>query len=172
METSGGGQETHSASTAYAKYLPLCNALVSGNWETANGLFQNEEDCEAIISIERETALHVAVQSGRANVFVGKLVGMMRPQALALKDKSGITALHNCAIVGNTEAARIMLQKNPDLLYETTDGDGRLAVTIAAMCCQKKTLVYLINESKPNVHNTHYGIDLFMETVASEFFGE
>ncbi|KAL8513027.1 hypothetical protein ACS0TY_019274 [Phlomoides rotata] len=107
MENSGGGQAAET-STAYGKYSPLYDALLSGNWETADELFRNEEECEAIISIENETALHVAVLSGRANVFVGKLVGMMRPQALALKGSSGDTALHNCAMVGNTEAARII----------------------------------------------------------------
>ncbi|KAL8513026.1 hypothetical protein ACS0TY_019273 [Phlomoides rotata] len=177
METSGGGQENHSASRAYAKYLPLCDALLSGNWETADGLFRNEEECEAIISFSGETALHVAVQSGRANVFVGKLVGMMRPQALALKDSHGLTALHNCAMVGNTEAARIMLRRYPDLLYVTTDSHGGiLAVITAAMYCQKETLVYLIHESQPNVHNTPFqgkqGIDLLFETIGSQFFGE
>ncbi|KAL8485184.1 hypothetical protein ACS0TY_027475 [Phlomoides rotata] len=174
-ETSAAAETRTTAETrtAYDKYFPVCDAVLSGNWETTNDLFRNEEECEAIISRAKETALHVAVLSGRANAFVRRLVGMMRPQALAFMNNSGYTAFHLCAMIGNTEAARILLGKNPDLLYMKT-AKGNLAITMAAKHCQKDTLVYLKNASKPNVPNTPFegqlGIALLMETIGSEFF--
>ncbi|KAL8484487.1 hypothetical protein ACS0TY_026970 [Phlomoides rotata] len=113
---SSSGAAAAQESRNLSNYLVLYNAAVSGDWETANTLFfkKNREETEAIISFDKETALHVAAQSGKANDFVRKLVS---PQALALRDRYGYTALHSGAKVGNTEAAMIMLEKNPDLLY-------------------------------------------------------
>ncbi|KAL8456489.1 hypothetical protein ACS0TY_033796 [Phlomoides rotata] len=179
METSGSGDESPAAaqetSRDFSKYLPLYNAALSGDWETAHTLFfeKNRDEAEAIICLDRETALHVAVQSGRANGFVRKLVGLMSPQALALRNSRGQTALHEAAKVGNTEAAMTMLQKYPPLLYMLC-GRGRLAVTTAALYSQKDTLNYLLSVSKPDVENSPFqgklGIALLVEVIGCEFF--
>ncbi|KAL8503305.1 hypothetical protein ACS0TY_022153 [Phlomoides rotata] len=91
-----------------------------------------QEETEAIVSFDKETTLHVAAQSGKANDYVWKLVELMSPEALALRDRYCYTALHSGAKVGNTEAAMVMLEKNHELLY-TLSYCGDLAVTIAAM---------------------------------------
>ncbi|XP_057768184.1 ankyrin repeat-containing protein At5g02620-like isoform X2 [Salvia miltiorrhiza] len=129
----------------FSKYLALYQAAMKGEWDTAKNFFEDiNELSSSIISSESETVLHVAVLTGKANDLVQKLVEMMPVEALALKDSVGETALHNAATVGNTEAARALVKKNPDLLHMLSNSN-RLPVLEAAINCQKETLEYLID---------------------------
>ncbi|KAG6384420.1 hypothetical protein SASPL_155764 [Salvia splendens] len=61
----------------------------------------------------------------------GKTSLMSVEEALALKDSSGETALHNAAIVGNTVVATALVDRNSNLLHIVNDY-GDLSVVIAA----------------------------------------
>lgn len=128
-----------------------------------------------IISSSSETPLHVAVFTGKANDFVKKLVELIPRDALALVDSFGDTALHNAAVVGNTEEAMVMVNKNPDLVY-ILNNDNQLAVKKAAINCQKHTLKFLISKYEANAEHTLYetqqGCSLLTEIIASEFLGQ
>ncbi|KAL8502324.1 hypothetical protein ACS0TY_021455 [Phlomoides rotata] len=80
----------------------MLQLAVIGKRQTHYSLKKNREETEAIVSFDKETTLHVVAQSGKANDFVWKLVELMLPEALALRDQYCYTALHSGAKVGNT----------------------------------------------------------------------
>ncbi|KAL7228496.1 hypothetical protein ACSBR2_007255 [Camellia fascicularis] len=63
--------------------------------------------------------LIVAVKSKKRNNFVKKLVNRMSPEDLAQGDRDKRTALHWAVVVGNMEAAKLLVEKNRYLLVET-----------------------------------------------------
>ncbi|XP_022752204.1 uncharacterized protein LOC111300879 [Durio zibethinus] len=99
-------------------YLPeLYKAVVKGDWESATTFFHcHSADMDnPRISKQLKTALHLAVGTGRSNHFVQKTLDCMQPSDLALQDDNGETALTIAATVGNLEAAKLLVNKNPDL---------------------------------------------------------
>ncbi|KAH6757813.1 hypothetical protein C2S52_023278 [Perilla frutescens var. hirtella] len=173
-----------SAGEDLSRYLELYQAALRGDWSKAQDFFQKKNlsirlISTTIISADSETALHVAVLAGKANIdFVNKLVRLTASDgggaaALALKDSYGDTALHNAGIVGNTEAAVVLVDQNPELLY-ILNKENQLPVLKAAIYCQKETLKYLISQYDPNAQNNNpfkgqLGIDLLNAVIASEF---
>ncbi|XP_021727660.1 uncharacterized protein LOC110694800 [Chenopodium quinoa] len=91
-------------------YLPLYKAVVRGDWNEARKFL--DEDPEALIAkitIASETALHIAVGTGKDLEFVEKLIRRMSPEDLALTDQNGETALSVAAVVGNIRAAKLLV---------------------------------------------------------------
>lgn len=165
----------HATGVVFRDYLPLYIAAMTDDWAAATNLFQEQGInmiSNTIISSELETALHVAVLTG-ANNFVNKLLEIMPLDALALEDSSGYTALHNAAIVGNTEAATALVEKNRDLLRILSNKD-RLAVQVAAINCQEETLIYLIEEHEKDefIFEDQRGLKLLIAIISAEFVGE
>ncbi|KAG5549337.1 hypothetical protein RHGRI_014629 [Rhododendron griersonianum] len=133
----------------YWKYIPLFKAALRGDWDAATRFFvQDESAITAPISQSSETALHIAVGTGeRAIHFVKKLVELMLVEALTLRETYGDTALHVAATVGNTRAAVVLVQKNPDLPY-IRGYLNRLPLHCAALYACKDTLLFLLNVTK------------------------
>ncbi|XP_057770656.1 protein ACCELERATED CELL DEATH 6-like [Salvia miltiorrhiza] len=167
-------EDDDSESGDFSRYLALYQAAMKGDWDTAKKFFEDiNELSSSIISSKKETVLHVAVLTGKANGLVKKLVEMMPLEALAHKDSNGETALHNAAIVGNTEAACVLVKKNPDLLHMSSN-NNRLPVLEAAVNCQKETLEYLIAQHEANAERNplfegQRGVQLLNAIITSEF---
>ncbi|KAG8367217.1 hypothetical protein BUALT_Bualt16G0049600 [Buddleja alternifolia] len=158
----------------FGKNLRLYRAAQRGDWKTAEKFFdKNREETKAIVNANLETVLHVAVGTGKANDFVKKLLELLPNETLAQKNDVGETALHSAAMVGNTEAAVMLVNRNPDLLYITNYG-FRLPVQLAAIYGHKDTLVYLISMSKQNLEHSPFegqlGVRLLTSVIASEMF--
>lgn len=99
-------------------YLPLYKAALKSDWDSARRFFDNDpEAVTSEINPARETTLHVTVRTGRSIYFVKKLLELMPEAALEHKSRVGQTAPFLAAIVGNTEAAKLMVAKNPGLVY-------------------------------------------------------
>ncbi|XAR67190.1 hypothetical protein NMG60_11013656 [Bertholletia excelsa] len=146
MMASSEGQQ----SGTYWKYLPLHRAAIKGDWESARKIFQEDRNAPtALVNQFKETALHVVVKTGKAIHFVKELVKFMPKDALSIKNNLGLTAPHQAAIVGYTEAATILLENDPGLLY-IRENDGGLPATIAAVCAQRDTLIHLISATASN----------------------
>ncbi|KAH6761654.1 hypothetical protein C2S52_019087 [Perilla frutescens var. hirtella] len=158
-----------------SRFSPLCQAALRGDWDTVQNFFEDVNELSTtIITNYSETVLHVAVLTGKANDLAKKLVELTPAETLpALKDSGGRTALHNAAIVGNTEAAIALVHKNPGLLHISTN-QNRLAVNLAATYC-KETVEYLISEhekhNNPPLFEGQHGILLFLELISSKFVG-
>ncbi|GFY98517.1 hypothetical protein Acr_12g0010580 [Actinidia rufa] len=100
----------------YWRYIPLVKAALEGNWDVARRFFdQDESALTAQITPSLETALHIAVGTGKALHFVRELVESMPVQALEVRDHKDDTALHTAAWVGNTAGRRCCWRRNISL---------------------------------------------------------
>ncbi|KAL7252746.1 hypothetical protein ACSBR1_007337 [Camellia fascicularis] len=129
-------------------YQPLEIAAIKGDWESAIK-FIEEVPYAVRVPITRfsETALMIAVRIIRRNDFVKKLLEKMVPEDLAQHDAVGHTALHIAAGVGNIEATKLLLEKNPTL-SNVCDFRGRIALHYAAACGKREVVLYLLDATK------------------------
>ncbi|GJW88809.1 ankyrin repeat-containing domain, PGG domain protein [Tanacetum coccineum] len=99
--------------------IPLYEASVKGDWETAKAIFtKNPELVRYGITENYETALHIAASAKRTKLvekFVEKLVILMTPKDLLLQNRSANTAFTLAAAGGNVGIAKTLVGKNPGL---------------------------------------------------------
>ncbi|XP_057467534.1 ankyrin repeat-containing protein NPR4-like isoform X2 [Actinidia eriantha] len=158
----------------YWRYIPLVKAALAGNWEIAKRFFdQDKVACTVPITKFLETALHIAVGTGKALHFVEKLVEAMPLEAITLCDDKGFTALHTAALGGNTAAAMILVKKHSALLH-IRGGRDKLSIHVAAMHGHKETLCYLLRVTKDDPASKAYqgesGNWLLKFIMASKFY--
>lgn len=160
------------------RYIPLLKAaLISGDWDAARRFF--DEDKSAItapITDQLETALHIAVGTGETAIhFVEKLMELIPVEALTVRDIVGNTPLHAAANVGNTRAAVLLVQKNPDLLYMCGTRD-LLPLHCAALYACKDTLLFLLAVTKDDHVSRPFSnknvIRLVNYAISSGFYGK
>ncbi|XP_022894988.1 uncharacterized protein LOC111409212 isoform X3 [Olea europaea var. sylvestris] len=156
-------------------YLPLYKAALQGDWESARKFFDQDPDAvTAKITKVSETALHVAVGTGRAIHFVKELLELIPTDALAtLRDQVGQTALHYAAIFGNVKAAQILVSKNQDLPNIHSD-TLFLPIHSAALYANKDMISYLLTVTKddkdPSPFADKSGVDLLNLVTLAEFY--
>ncbi|CAA2987185.1 ACCELERATED CELL DEATH 6-like [Olea europaea subsp. europaea] len=156
-------------------YLPLYKAALQGDWESARKFFDQDPDAvTAKITKVSETALHVAVGTGRAIHFVKELLELIPTEALAtLRDQVGQTALHYAAIFGNVKAAQILVSKNQDLPNIHSD-TLFLPIHSAALYANKDMISYLLTVTKddedPSPFVDKSGVDLLNLVTLAEFY--
>lgn len=141
------------------KYLKLYKLVIKGDLDQANEFFQRDREAiTAGITKSSETALHVATRSGHTK-FVEELVRMMSAKDLEIKDfNNGDTALHSAAIAGNIQAARAMVEKNPNLPQIRNKG-GWIPLSSAAYCSsnkQKEMMEYLLSVTKHGANRSPF----------------
>jgi len=155
-------------------YLPLYKAALGGKWKEARRFI--DEDPEALtakITIASETALHIAVGTGKDIAFVEKLITRMSPEELALTDQNGETALSVAAIVGNKRAAELLYNKNPDL--PNILSKAGLPIHRAAQYGQRDMISYLLEVTKkdmePSPFSGEWGAKLLISIIVAELYG-
>ncbi|KAK1418559.1 hypothetical protein QVD17_27704 [Tagetes erecta] len=97
------------------------------------------------ITINGNTALHVAVStSNNNNGFLEEMLNLATQdnQQLDMRNSEGSTLLHVAAIVGNTEAAKMLVGKNKELLY-AKDNEDQTPVARALSNMHMDTYLYL-----------------------------
>ncbi|KAL0349845.1 UNVERIFIED_CONTAM: hypothetical protein Sradi_4133700 [Sesamum radiatum] len=155
-------------------YLLLYRAALQGNWEASKQIFDNHpEAMTARIDRGKLTALHIAVGAGRRAIgFVKKLVPLMPKDSIAAKDANGSTALVLAAAVGNIEAAVILVNRMPSLLY-IQNKFGEFPLQTAALYAQRDMLKYLISVTKDDFGQNPYagsaGHRLLLHVIDAEF---
>ncbi|KAJ0018256.1 hypothetical protein Pint_12024 [Pistacia integerrima] len=98
------------------QYLPLYKAILKRNLEYVKRLCElDKRALEARITVNLDTALHVAVGTGKVNHIVKYLLTKMSKDQVKLKNKDGNTVLSIAAIVGNVKAAREIVKIQPEL---------------------------------------------------------
>ncbi|CAK9188330.1 unnamed protein product [Ilex paraguariensis] len=148
-ETKTGANRACSKNLAH--YLPLYEAALQGDWETASTILEQDPKAfKAIITGASERALFVAIRSPRKNHFLTKLVEHMSATDLAFVDEDGSTALHIAAIAGNIEAAKLLVNKNSDL-PNILDNSNSLPLHSAAVCGQREMFLYLMTVTNANM---------------------
>lgn len=157
--------------------MPLYKALNQGNWETVETIItQQPAAMTARLTPFAETPLLVAVKAGQGLPFIRKLLDFMPPEALALTDYFGNTALHAVAVLGNIQAARLFVNKNGDL-PNIWNVDECLPIHLAAMRGQREMTLYLFSvttEYHDNLdpYKDAAGATLVHFAVAAGFYGD
>ncbi|KAD6454869.1 hypothetical protein R6Q59_016569 [Mikania micrantha] len=119
------------------------------------------------ITFNGNTALHVAVGTSSNNrEFLENLLNLAtkdNQQSLDMRNSEGSTLLHVAAIVGNTEAAKMLVQHHGCLymLFEK-DNEGQTPLNRALSNMHTDTYIYLSDEylNSPNVEK----LDMFDST--------
>lgn len=157
-------------------YLALYKAVVRGEWNEARKFLDDDPDAlTAKITIASETALHIAVGTGKDRLeLVKKLIRRMSPEDLALTDQNGETALTVAAVVGNIEAAKLLVNNNPDL--PNISGKSGLPIHRAAEYGQEAMILYLLDVTRPDIESSPFagesGGKLLIHIITAEFFGK
>ncbi|GJR30227.1 ankyrin repeat-containing domain-containing LTR copia-type protein [Tanacetum coccineum] len=160
-------------------YLPLYKAALRGYWDDAQYIIdQDEEAVTANINKYGFTALHIAVGTGMQGItFVEKLVERIPPISLLkmLTSSEKYTPLHIAAVVGNTAAVEILVNRNPFLLY-AEDVDGLLPIHRALINSHRETFLYLLDATKdnqfPSTFTGNMGVTLLSNVIFAGYFGE
>ncbi|KAD5961895.1 hypothetical protein E3N88_13368 [Mikania micrantha] len=119
-------------------------AAVEGNLKSLQEILLKEPNLvNAVITGAFETALIVACHRNMNSNFVEKLISLMSPQDLAMQNSFGKTAMFGAAVVGNVEAMKMMVDKNPNL-PNITDIYNQLPLQSAAYAGQKHAVHYLL----------------------------
>lgn len=128
--------------------MPLYKALNEGDWETVEAIMKEQPAAiTARLTPFAETPLLVAVKARQEVAFIRKLVEVMPPEALVLTDYFGNTALHAVAVLGDSQAARLFVEKNRDLPY-IWNIDNCLPIHLAAMRGHRETTSYLFTVTR------------------------
>ncbi|KAI3696644.1 hypothetical protein L6452_29086 [Arctium lappa] len=139
-----------SASQSQQLNLPnrdLLNASIKGNWKVAERILKSNKNLVRYSITENcETALHVAA-SAESTDFMVELLKMMNKEDLLLQTITGDTALCLAAAAGNIEMARILVDKNEELLT-ISGSEGLLPLSVAALYGNHDVVIYLYKKSK------------------------
>ncbi|KAJ0829856.1 putative ankyrin repeat-containing domain, PGG domain, ankyrin repeat-containing domain superfamily [Helianthus annuus] len=128
--------------------VPLYEASVKGNWEAARAIIGRHGDDVTGCSITEnyETALHIAASSKGTKLmvdFVTNLVKRMNPRDLQFQNRKGNTALCLAAASGNIGIAKILVERNRDLLDIPGHHGTMLPLYIASLYRKHDMVRYL-----------------------------
>ncbi|KAJ0606792.1 putative ankyrin repeat-containing domain, PGG domain, ankyrin repeat-containing domain superfamily [Helianthus annuus] len=127
----------------------LYKAAAEGWWRKAKSILENNKFAATeAITANGNTILHVGVEMGH-NYFVEKLLEFLEDvKDIEMKNDKGQTALHIAAIVGNTHAAQLLVQKSSQLL-EYKDNNNVLPMHLASANTNLDTYAYLFESRTP-----------------------
>ncbi|KAJ0018254.1 hypothetical protein Pint_12023 [Pistacia integerrima] len=127
------------------RYIPLHKSILEGNLESVKRLCDSDDHAlEARITVNFDTALHVAVRVGSTVNHISEyLVDKMPRDQMILKNNEGNTVLSIAAIVGNVQAAEKIIRKEP-YLSEVANNSGWIPLMEAARHAQKEMTTYLL----------------------------
>ncbi|WCJ41364.1 Ankyrin repeat family protein [Euphorbia peplus] len=97
----------------------------------------------------------------------------MPVDALALPNMYGLTALHYAAIAGHTDAAKILVGKNPSLTL-AQNNSGSTPVFLASENAHKNTVEYLLSvtlDEYPSPFDGADGVRLLNSLIICEYYG-
>ena len=132
----------------FSQYASFLENVYEDNWDFANQFLHSHPKALSVkISIDGDTALHVAVIGGHMNI-VKELVNKMLEENLETKDNFGATVLVICAQIGNVEIVKCIIGKRRTLL---SIGNGYKEIIP----------VVLAIKNNPNAINmVHYLLDI------------
>ncbi|PWA69781.1 ankyrin repeat-containing domain, PGG domain, Gag-polypeptide of LTR copia-type [Artemisia annua] len=167
----------HEPPANVSAYLPLYKAALRGDWDDAQYIIDRDEEAiTANINKYGFTALHIVVGTGKQGItFVEKLVEKISPISLLemLTSSEKYTPLHIAAVVGNTAAVEILVNRNPMLLY-AEDVDGLLPIHRALINSHRETFLYLLDVTKdnqfPSAFTGNMGVTLLSNVIFAGYF--
>ncbi|KAJ8773926.1 hypothetical protein K2173_009357 [Erythroxylum novogranatense] len=161
----------------YDDLLPLYKAIIHGNWETAESFLDDDPDLvTSKISARTTNPVYIAIQRRLPLEFIQKLVDRASPESLAMGGSASNqwTGLHAAAMIGYTEAAKVLVEKNP-ILPQILEPFEKLApIHYAALYGHKETVCYLLSVTKdedPSPFKGTLGASLLTALIIAEFYG-
>ncbi|GJW16512.1 putative ankyrin repeat-containing domain, PGG domain, retrotransposon copia-like protein [Tanacetum coccineum] len=107
--------EFTTSNKGWKEQLPLLEAIMTGKWEKVRDI---EHASTVRLNDDEDTPLHVAISTCRNFQVVQNLLDEMDLDLLpTLRNKDGMHPLHRAALVGNLDAAKMLVKKNPSLLF-------------------------------------------------------
>ena len=149
-------------------------------YRTMNGVLDwGEVTVTDKITNNGNTALHVAVGTSKDSEFFEKLLERT-PKDISLtdlKNSDGSTLLHIAAIVGNTPAAKILVERYPDMLVQK-DNDGQTPLAVALSNMHTQTVECLLDnikkkdKRKDTLFSGTSGDELLVLAISAKEFGK
>ncbi|KAJ0745297.1 putative ankyrin repeat-containing domain-containing protein [Helianthus annuus] len=154
------------------------------DWDTAEQIFL--EDNDALINklnIDGCRTLHIAIGNPNNIMILQNLLERINPESLpTLVNNKQQNALHYAAILDNTKAAKMLVEKNPRLLF-AVDYQKYLPIQKAIFNSHKATFDYLLGACKqyiglskkhgyPDPFKGEKGVSLLDNIILSGFLGE
>ncbi|KAK9050378.1 hypothetical protein SSX86_030652 [Deinandra increscens subsp. villosa] len=164
--------------------IPIHKAALVGDWDSVSQMFEHDPDLMTKqITYRFETPLIIAIGTNRSNRFVKKLVERIvaigDAQKLLMSSYDGNNPLHYAAKVGNTTAARLLVEQFPQMTHILNE-QGDTMLILAAFHGNKETLIYLLQvtpdllpgEENINPYTGVSGGDLITFTLMAGFYGK
>ncbi|KAK1423049.1 hypothetical protein QVD17_18343 [Tagetes erecta] len=149
----------------------LYHAIECGKLEEVEKILNKKEvEITDNISINGNTALHIAVAYNFNSDRILKSMLKLLPNDIPLKvvrNVDGSTPLHLAASYGNTNAAKILIDKNRDLLFEN-DNEGCTPLDITLSEPKNKEMCLLL--MKHHDHTTFDAYEHMLTAIAYKHF--
>ncbi|KAJ0752166.1 putative non-specific serine/threonine protein kinase [Helianthus annuus] len=146
----------------------LLDALLRGHWSRVEDILETYKDMVTkALSDDGSTVLHIAVGRGQ-NDFVKKLCSSItEEQLLHQRENDGSTALHIAAIVGNKDAAELLVERNGRFLG-IEDHKGRDPLHVAYENMHLDTIGYLLKAVKDAHPDDEIGTGLLVNAISAK----
>ncbi|CAH1448922.1 unnamed protein product [Lactuca virosa] len=155
----------------------LDRAIRSGDWD----LVLETKRKHKVTSIEKitnngNTALHVAVGTTQKPQFILNLLKLIpeNVRLSAVRNSDGNTPLHVAAIIGYTEAAKILVERNRDLLLaKNKEGHTSLAIALSGMHTETSHFLLVQMNTDIEKDTLFYGTsgdELLVSVISSKNF--
>ncbi|KAI3513609.1 hypothetical protein L1887_20945 [Cichorium endivia] len=131
------------------RYENLYSAVEDGDIEEVKKILKEDSEAgRAVVSCHGDTALHVAILSGKIKIAM-ELVKQMAPEDLEIANEFGATPLSLTAITESIKLARAMVQKNRKLvtIKKGNTDESSLPVIVASMYGRKRMVHYLYSRT-------------------------
>ncbi|PWA76651.1 Ankyrin repeat-containing protein [Artemisia annua] len=113
--------KTNHEASAMTNRKELHDANIEGHWWKIKSILKNSKGAtKLVISDNGNTLLHLAVRKGKNN-FMKELLNFIGNEETESKNFEGHTTLHIAAIVGNKDAAKLLVEKRKELLEAMND---------------------------------------------------
>ncbi|KAI3700366.1 hypothetical protein L2E82_44992 [Cichorium intybus] len=131
-----------------AEYLPLYRAIIRNDWRKAQEIFNEDKDAlTAKINPNGDSALHIAMDKAENIQFVENLLKEITPESLPnMVNNKRVNPLHRAAKIDNTMVAKMLVKKNPQLLFILDM--SALPIHKAIINSHKTTFLYLLDACK------------------------
>ncbi|KAJ8756048.1 hypothetical protein K2173_024595 [Erythroxylum novogranatense] len=175
------GEDDVMGPEAFVCYIPLHQHIIKGDGQnTKIFLDENPVAKTGPITAFRATALHIAVQADVGKEFVQYLVNLLpNDYKCEQVDFQQRTALHYAAMLGNTEATKILVSRNPNLT-QLLDEDDATPLHLAAKFANKGTTSYLlfktmeiakcIKPDTPSPFEKEVGAELLKSLIGADYY--
>ncbi|KAI9195955.1 hypothetical protein LWI28_019714 [Acer negundo] len=151
------------------KCVPLQKAALTGNLEEAMPLLGDNPRLMLRTAITEwdETVLHIATGAKQV-AFVEEIIELMKPDDLKLQDLNGSTAFCFAAAAGSIEIAKLMLDKNPDLL--TLRGAKNMLPLYMAALFGRTEMAKILYDGTESHLTPQDEADLFFKSINTDMY--